>query len=248
MKKITPSNKILIIFPFWERDRVTLQGLSHLLADLMPSHSEDFDVLFVARFDCPQVDAATIKHVSRKFNVMTHTSRRRDVGWPGGCSGVFFGALEYVYHKMNVGQIPNYKALFICAADAVPISRDCFGYLHRQWDAIAQKKAICMAGALVPDGGREHINGDCCLLTGNLGFLKWITKTVGGMKARVGWDFGLADSFRDRGWSNIPGIRSFWGTPTSSMADAHSWARQGIIWVHGVKDESLLRNARTLLL
>lgn len=247
MKKHVVSNKILLVVPFWSADRHAAIALSHLLADIQPGHSEDIDILFCARFDCPQVDADTIKHVSRKFNTMTHVSKRRDTGWPAGCNGTFFGSLEYIYHKMEVGQLPGYKAIFMCEADTVPLTRDCFAYLHRQWDLISRRQPVCLAGALVPDGGRDHINGGACLLSGNLGFLKWITRTVGGMKSPVGWDFGLAGDFRARGWANIPGIRSLWGTPTMPIDHAEHYERSGVVWLHGVKDASLLRFARQIL-
>lgn len=247
MKKHNPSNKILITIPYWERDRAAAMGLSQLLADIQPNHSDDFDVLFVARFDAKLPDPGIAKYVSRKFNVFTYTSKRRETGWPGGCNGTFFGSLEFIYHKMNMGQIPGYKAIFMCEADSIPLSRDCFAYLHRQWDGFACKKSVCLAGAVVPDGGREHINGGCCLLSGSMHFLKWIAHTVGGMKAQVGWDYGLAADFRARGWANILGIKSFWNTPTASAEAAECWARQGLIWVHGVKDDSLMKHARRML-
>lgn len=246
MRKHTPSNKILIIVPFWAGDRHAAIALSHLLADLQPQHSDDIDLLFVARFDCPQVDASTLKHVSRKFNTFTHESKRRETGWPAGCNGTFFGAMEFCYHKMAAGKVPSYKALFICEADTIPLTRDCFGYLHRQWDLISRRQPTCMAGALIP-GVHDHINGGCCLISGNLSFLKWLVKDVGGMKALVGWDWGLAGDFKARGYANVPGIISLWQTPTISSGDADAWARRGIVWLHGIKDSSLLLHARKTL-
>lgn len=247
MKKHVLSNKALIVIPYWAADRSAAIALSILLADVQPQHSEDFDLLFVARFDCPTVDSATIKHVSRKFNTMTHTSRRREKGWPAGCNGTFFGALEFIYHKMNAGQIPGYKFIFFCESDTVPLSRDCFGFLLRTWDALAGKQTLCMAGALVPDGGREHINGGAVMITGNLGFLKWIAQSVGGMRHIVGWDWALAGDFRARGWANVPGIRSLWHTPTMPISQSEGWERQGVVWLHGVKDDSLRKFSRQIL-
>jgi hypothetical protein len=247
-KKHLPSNKILIMLPFWAGDRNEMIDLARLLADLQPGHSDDFDVLFVARFDCPQVDSATINHVSRKFNVLTHTSKRRDTGWPMGCNGTFFGSLEYVYHKATYGHIPGYKALFNCASDSCPISIDCFAYLHREWEKANKKRVVTSAGALVPDGGKEHINGDATLLSGNISFLRWLAVEVGGMRASVGWDFGLARDFEHRGWANIPGIRSFWGTQTMPAGTIEHHAKRGIVWIHGVKDASVRDWARKNLL
>lgn len=242
-RKPEPSDKILIVIPYWEGDRVAAISLSHLLADLQPSHSEEFDIVFVGRWDTKPIKPTTIAYVSRKFNVFQHESKRRETGWPMGCNGLFFGSLEFCYHMMDAGKIPHYKAIFICAGDSVPVSRGCFDYLHRQWDKLSAEKSLSVAGALIP-GEHEHINGDCCLLSGDLGFLKWLVKDVGGIKVRAGWDWVLAPDFEQRGWADLPGVVSLWQTPTMSEETAAGWVKRGIVWIHGVKDDSLIKFAR----
>lgn len=242
--KTRHSDKILIVIPYWEGDRVRAIRLSHLLADLQPTHSDAFDIVFVNRFDAAPVKPTTITYVSRKFNVFQHRSARRETGWPAGCNGLFFGSMEFCYHKIAAEQVPAYKAVFICAGDTIPVRRDALSYLHQEWDRLSVK----VAGPLIPGGEKDHINGDACLLSGDLPFLKWITRDVGGIKVMAGWDWVLADDFKRRGWANIPGILSLWQTKTMSTETANDLVEKGAVWIHGVKDDSLLKYARKTIL
>lgn len=241
-----PSNKFLITVPFWKGDKNQAEWMTRLLADLEPGHSDKADILFVNRFDCPPMSPAFIKYVARKFNVFQHRSARKETGWPCGCNGLFFGTLEFVYHKMAAGQIPNYKAMFNMASDVVPLQKNWLAHMHDAWNALQQSRRVVCAGALI-DGDHPHINGDAFFLSG-LELLRWLTKEVGGVKVRAGWDWVLAPNFRDRGWANIPGIISLWQTPTMPRAVAEDYRRKGIILIHGVKDDSLLTHARNILL
>src|SRR6476660_7427789 len=100
---------MLICLPFWEGDKLQCMTLAKLLADLEETHSTKADVLFIARFDCKH-DMDVVRNISRKFNVYTHTSKRRGTGWPMGCNSLFFGTLEWVYYKMAGAQVPHYRS------------------------------------------------------------------------------------------------------------------------------------------
>lgn len=243
MNRRNPTNRILIVLPFWSGDKDQAMMLARLLADIEPKHSEDADFLFVARFDCEH-NLETISYVSRKFNVHTHVSRRRVTGWPGGCNAVFFGAMEWIYHKMESGQVPHYKAIFMMGADGAPFSADWISQLHQKWD---EKQLTCsrpfMAGALLldPQGIHDHINGDCALLSGDLKFLRWLVKGVCDITVPAGWDWVLAGDFKKWGWAGIREIKSVWRKSTRfSQAEWNSEIKFGTLWLHGQKDNSLL--------
>lgn len=242
--KAAASNKILVTIPFWDGDRYQVEIQAKFLADLQKGHSELADILFVNRFDAKPLRPEIIKYVSRKFNVMQYRSKRKETGWPSGCSSLWFGMLEYVYHKQVAKQIPHYKALFNMASDVVPLKRDWVEYLHAQWDAM---QPAAVAGALI-EGPRDHINGDAMLMTTRPDFLRWLVNEVGGIKQRAGWDWVLAPDFCARGWKNIDGIKSLWQTPTMTLQDAKVWMGRDVALIHGVKDASLLDAARKLLL
>lgn len=249
MTKQHKSDKILISIPFWNGDRWQAMLLAKLLADLEPKHSTRADLLLVNRFDCKPFDAAAIKYLSRKFNIYQHQSKRKDVGWPQGCNGLFFGSLEYIYHMSEAGKIPVYKAIFNMGSDVVPLVKDWIDYLHYQWSFLPPnlRHPVTSAGALI-EGDHEHINGDAFLFTGEVPFLKWLAKDIGGVKVRAGWDWVLAAEFRNRGWGNLQGVHSLWQTPTMTRAEAENWRKNGAVLIHGVKDDSLLKHARSFLL
>jgi hypothetical protein len=240
------TNKILICIPFWAGDMRQAIKLARLLTDLEDRHSELADVLFVARFDCPH-DDETVKYVSRRFNVFTHTSKRRETGWPMGCNGTFFGSMEWVYHKMSSGKVPNYKAVLNLGADSCPLRRDWLSTLSHAWDLTNAHRKTYVAGPFLKDasgGGHDHINGDAIMLSGDLKFMKWLAVTVGGIKAAVGWDWGLAGDFRKWGWENFPFIKSLWQKPNMTHEEWDSEFRQGTILIHGVKSDDLLDISR----
>lgn len=243
------SDKILIAIPFWKGDRHQALLLAKLIADLQPGHSTEADILLVNRADCPPFDPAAIKYISRKFNVFKHRSARKETGWPQGCNGLFFGMLEYVYHMSEAGRIPNYRAVLNMASDVVPLTRDWISYLRHQWEFLPAnlRHPVYAAGALI-DGDHPHINGDAFLMSGELRFLKWLVKDVGGIRQPAGWDWILAPQFEQWGWGNIPGVHSLWQTPEMPRAVAEEWKKRGAVLIHGVKNNSLLEHARNMLL
>lgn len=243
--KTFPTNKILITLLFWEQDKAQAMALARLLADLESAHSKEADFLFVSRFDCKH-DKETEKYVSRKFNVYSYTSTRRGVGWPMGCTSLFFGAMEWIYHKIVGGKIPHYKAVLILGADGAPLSRDWLSKMHAAWDASNKIKETFVAGALIPNPMRDHINGDACLLSGKVSFLKYIAINVS--DGRIGWDWSLADYFKKMGWVDFPFVRSLWRKPEFSQSEWDESVKSGISWIHGVKSNDLLSLTRKNLL
>lgn len=247
MKQPNTTNKILITQLFWAEDRELAMKLTKLLVDLEPKHSDLADILFVSRFDCPH-DAPAEAWAARKFNTYSYTSTRRGTGWPNGCNSIFFGALEWIYHKMAANKIPHYKAVLILGPDSAPLSRDWLPKLHKNWDDATAAGKVYMAGALIEHGGREHINGDCVLLSGDLKFLKWLTVKVGDVKLSAGWDWYLAAAFKQWGWADFPSIKSYWRIPAFTQDDWANCVKQGVDWVHGVKTDELLTISRNNLL
>ena len=207
--------------------------LARFIADLQPGRCENADFLFVSRFDCPQ-DVETIKYVSKKFNVHHTICRRRGVGWPGGCNELWFGACEYVFHRIEEGKMPGYKAMFTFEADGVPLSRNWIARLSELWD----QSHCYVAGALLQSPG-EHINGNC-LVSCDPKFLRWVSKTIGSCPDKVGWDYYMSKAFKQWGWKELPEIVSEWQTKTFPADRFDEELQRGTIWFHGVKDNSLL--------
>lgn len=246
---MTPTTKSLIMLQFHNGDSGQAMELARLMADLEDQHSQFADLALVARYDTGH-NLSTIKYVSRKFNTHTIRSPRRETGWPMGCNGLFFGGLEWVYHKMAAGQIPHYQTLFVCEADSLPLTKDWIIRLRQSWLSAQKARPIYVAGALVPDnnGQHPHINGGACILSGDLKFLRWLAKTAGGANIKAGWDWMLANDFQTWGWSNIEPMRSLWRIPTMTEDQIKQWRAEGIVYIHGCKDRSGLTHIRKLLL
>jgi hypothetical protein len=217
--------------------------MAQLLADLEPAHSTEADILFVSRFDCKH-DLEAEKKVSRKFNVFSYTSKRRGTGWPMGCNSLFFGAMEWCYHKINAGQVPHYRQILLLAGDGCPLRKDWLSFFRSEND-----KGVFISGALIPDEVHPHINGDTVLISSKLEDLKWIALTVGDVSVTAGWDWILSADFERRGWKNLPYVRSVWNKRSPFTSDDWKEATDaGIVWFHGQKGFSLLDMCRKMLL
>lgn len=246
---LVPTNKILIALPFWSGDKAQSMKLARLLCDLQPEHSQAADLLFVSRFDAKH-DRATVDYALRKFNVYTHTSQRREVGWPHGCNGTFFGSMEWFYYRIVDGKIPAYQAMFIAESDGCPIVEDWLPRLVLEWKKVNELKKVYMAGALLPDvvNNHPHINGGCALLSGDVAFLKWIVTQTAQHNVHAGWDWFLNREFERWGWADIPSIKSYWHRPPFTEAEWIPELKKGTVWLHGVKDDTLLDLSRRKLL
>ena len=251
------SDKILITLPFWKGDRNDAMKVARLIADLQPEKNRRADFAFVARFDCRH-DSDTVGYVSKKFDTFRVTSTRQETGWPNGCNGTFFGTIDWALRGISSAKIPRYKAIFICAADTAPLSLDAIEYLHQQWDTLSAQKEIVRenlvaAGAMVATNAQDpngfHLNGDCILLSGNPDFLFWLVKRIGGVMRRGGgWDWIIAPELALKGWANITGIKSHYRRPSFKEEEWAGHIEAGIKWLHGIKDDSLLKIVRQKLL
>lgn len=159
---------------------------------------------------------------------------------------MFFGSMEWIYHKMSVGKIPHYKAVFNIGSDSGPLKRDWLQRISSAWDSTQKHKKIYVAGPFLKGehGNRDHINGDAILLSGDLKFMKWLAVTVGDIKNGAGWDWALAGDFHRWGWENFPFIKSHWRRPYMNHVDWDAEYNDGTVWLHGVKSDDLLDISR----
>lgn len=236
-----PPTKILLALQFWGGDKEKAMQTARLIADLEPRHSDVADFLFVSRFDCAQ-DMATVEYVSRKFNVHAFVNRnRRGDGWPFGPNELWFGTVDFVYTFAQAGKLPLYKAVLTFEADAYPLVPNWIRELHANWDR-ASAKGVKMLGALQQSPG-EHINGNC-LVSCDFEYLHWISRKVGGCNPHGGWDYVLRKEFKSKGWSDCPAIKSYWGSQTMDEGFFNQLVGSGVVFCHGIKDDSVVKLVR----
>lgn len=236
-----PGEKLLLCLQYWEGDKRQAMNLARYVADLQSSRCEIADFLFVSRFDCPH-DMETIKHVSKKFNIFHYTSKRRGTGWPNGCNELWFGSLEWVYSMIEARKIPWYKAVFTFEADGVPLASNWINQFSMAWDQESAKNLTFVLGSYLTNPG-PHINGNA-MFSCNMAFLKWLVKQVGGVRPSAGWDYALYPDFRKWGARSYPALKSYWGSKTFTEEGFDAELAQGTVYLHGVKDSSLLKMAR----
>lgn len=239
------SKKFLIILQVWQGDRDQGMRLAKFLADLEPQKSELADFLFIYRFDCKSVDES-LPILSRKFNTFIYRSPSRATGWPLGCTGLWESAMEWVYFMSSDKKIPRYKAVFCCESDGGPCRSDWISAMSKEWDRVNEKLRVVVAGPLVQDPA-EHINGNC-MISGELGFLKWLTRGPARTYPPGGWDFVLRKEFKRLGWADIPQMRSYYNSKTFTVAQYTKMREENLIWVHGCKDDSLMEFGKIYLL
>lgn len=232
------AQKILLALQFWRGDKDQAMALARLIADLCPAPCEDADFLFVSRFDCNH-DLDTVKHVARRFKVHQYVNRRRGTEWPHGCNDLWFGTMDWAFTFGEAKRIPTYKAILTFEADSCPLSPNWISELSAQWDRLRPAKVV---GPLLQHPG-EHINGNA-LFSGDKEFLHWVARKVGGCTPAGGWDYVLRHEFKKRGWADCPPMKSFWKTPTMTEPSFLDLVSQGVVFLHGVKDDSVLKHVR----
>lgn len=240
-----PENKILLCLQYWRGDKKQAMDLARFICDLQPGRCDIADFLFISRYDCSH-DQTAIKYVSKKFNVWQYTSRRRGTGWPIGPNELWFGSMEWFASMKEARKIPNYKAIFTFEADCVPLASNWINRLSQAWDDESAKHPTFVLGAYLTAPG-PHVNGNM-MLSGHPAFLHWLTKQVGGVSVNAGWDFVLYRDFAKWGAYNFPNLKSYWGCKTFPEDAFLNELAQGTVFLHGIKDGSLLHMARKKLL
>lgn len=241
-----PPTKILLALQMWEGDQVQALALARLIADLEPRHNSRADFLFSYRFDCAP-SKETEDYVTAKFNSFSWVNRhRRGEGWPGGCNDLWFGTMDRIYDLCQAGQMPRYKAILTFEADCSPLVPHWINSLHEEWDKLSQKGAR-LAGHLLQyppqPRVRLHCNGNA-LFSGDSVYLHTVARKIGGCAPNAGWDFALAPKFKELGWADCPAIRSYWNAQTALPPFIERVTNEGCVFLHGVKDHSVLRYVR----
>jgi hypothetical protein len=144
------------------------------------------------------------------------------------------------------GKIPKYKATFTFESDGCPVFPDWIARMSQAWDAANTPNPVCVAGPIVQIPG-EHMNGNL-MVSGVPDTLKWIIRAADGIRVNAGWDWVLSPIFKKRGWANIPGMVSYYNTRGYTVEQFAQAQQDQLIWIHGVKDNSLVEHGRRFLL
>lgn len=146
---------ILVVIPYWEKDRNQAHDLCKLISGMQQEPSQEAEFLLVARQDCSE-DATMREILSRKFKVNFYRCESPLRGWPSGANGMFGRSMCYV---SNIPQ--KYEGVFWMEPDCVPIRRDWIKLLHDEWKKRPNK--VCIVGFTHSVDGTDdgmHVNGN----------------------------------------------------------------------------------------
>jgi len=240
------THKILIALQYWGGDREQAGKLAEFLADLEPKHSDLADVLLVNRNDCVPLGPEVDRRVSRKFNLWKYQAPRGNVGWPAGCNSLWRNTIGWTQSMMDAKRIPRYKAIFTCESDGCPVLPDWIARMSQAWDIANKPKPVCVAGPIVEIPGR-HMNGNL-MVSGDPETLRWVLRSADGIRVNAGWDWVLSPIFEKRGWANVSGMVSYYNTRGYTVEQFAKAQQAQLIWIHGVKDYSLIEHGRRFLI
>jgi hypothetical protein len=234
--------KIILCLQYWKNDMAQAMRLAKLIADIEPKFNEKFDFMFVPRFDAP-LDPRTIRYVSRKFNIWSHTSTRREIGWPAGCNGIVHDIFMESVRRVKDGTWADIKAVWFLEGDCLPITKDWLAKIEAEWNvAMANDKLIM--GAWQPEWSSVgHING-------NMLFSPHLAMKLGGLEGcppHMPWDTYHAQKFAPH-WHKSGQMVNFY--KKTNVIAGELWPPEGSNWVfvHGVKDDSGYSLVRSKLL
>jgi len=235
-------SKLLLALQYWAGDKALAMDVARLIADMEPTRNEDVDFLFVSRFDCEH-DHKTIDYVASKFKVFHYVNKhRRGTGWPAGCNDLWFGTMDFIYSWAEAKRMPEYDAILTFEADSSPLFPGWHRTLMKSWAEQQKKRPTKVFGAMV-DAPKTHVNGNA-LFSGDLGFLYEVSRKIGGCPPIYGWDFYLTREFSRLGWGNCPLMQSYWQEKTMENNRVAQLIEQGVAFLHGVKDRSVLEYVR----
>lgn len=230
--------KFLLVLQYWEGDRREAEDLVRLIADLEPSHNREVDVMLCARFDSGH-SQPVVDHVSRKFDIYTHRTRRRETGWPAGPNAMWFDCITRVYELRKAKHLPEYEALLTFEADCCPLRPGWLDLLYAEW----KRANVKFMGDILEYPG-QHMNGNL-FVSGDMALLGKLAHKIMGCAPSGGWDFLLAPLFKQAGWYDTPLMKSEWARHSEfTSKELEGQLPTGLVFHHGLKNGSLKRVVR----
>ncbi len=233
----------LIVLQFWQGDRDKAMRLAKFIADIEPKKRDDIDFMFMARADCSH-DRATANYVARKFNVGLLKPQMRAVGHPWACWVMLFSILEWLWKMKQAGTRAPYKWVLAFEPDCVPISKTWLDDLKAEWNSL---NAYVVGSETFH--WQMHLNGNAMYSCAD-DFLQWFVQglTIQAVPQKEPYDIWLFPRFAQWGVGYSRKIANRCGQPSMTPEEAQALMNMGLVFVHGVKDDSLFHYASTRLL
>jgi hypothetical protein len=222
---------LVLCLQYFKDDMAQAMRLARLIADIQPAWSSKYEFMFVPRFDCA-LDRSTVRYVSRKFNVWTHVSTRREMGWPAGCNGVAHDVFMDSLQRLKDGRWAHVDGVWFLEGDSLPLSRDWLDKISAEWKEARDAGKVVMGAWQSEHSPEGHLNG-------NMLFVPDLASRVRGLEGcppHMPWDTFHAAKFAKR-WHKSSQMVNFY--KRIRVKEEELWG-EGKNWafVHGVKDDS----------
>lgn len=227
---------ILIVIPFWERDRTEAIDLCRIMAGLQSAHvGQAAHVALTCRNDS-KIDPNMVKIISSRFNTLTHRSNSPLKGWPAGANGMFGDAMIWVSNSM----VKNYECVYWLEPDAIPLCPNWFADLTKAWRTRPRNANIvgCRSDCN-GDGTGDHITG-CALYHPNIARIMPGIATCDNMA----WDYQLRAKIVAMG-QHTPLIENWYKQSNIPAATVYGQQAKGVVIFHGVKDDSVRKAVKS---
>lgn len=231
---------MIIALQYWSGDEQQALALARLLADIEQSPRGGAVLVLSRRGDCPLSEEAkrTEAYCAPKLPVMLLQSDRPETGHPDGCFGLWAGTVARLHHHWQRGVLPwNLgRTVFTCESDGAPIRRD---WINRLSAAHNRTRALGLrvTGAVMDDP-LPHVNGNLVLDLSLWADYPSLQQCPSG----VAWDVHHGPILVREARPSLA-IRNDYGA-TDLTAGYLSAVACETAWVHGCKDESVIRYAR----
>jgi hypothetical protein len=226
---------------YWEGDKQRALSVARMIADLQAEKDDRFQFMFLRRFDATPVDDETIGYVGRKFDILTHTCRRKEVGWPAGCNGMASDALMLAQERWNTSEWKRVTGVWLLESDILPLYQDWLYRIEREWKMALEDGKLVMGAWSPHHSPVGHING-------NMLFHPSLCDRVKGLEGsapHIGWDVYHAQRLHRHAWKSNQMLNLYRGINVTE-ADIYAPGTR-YAFVHGIKDDSGLQIIRRRL-
>lgn len=238
---INNNRRIVLVAQYWQGDRDVAMRNVRRIVDNEPAPRTDFEICFVARFDC-QHDQATIDYAAKKFHVSTYTGSRRGTGWPFGCNDLVCDIFQESYRRLRNGQWAQVRAIFLMEGDCVPVHRDWLNRLSAEWTATERIGKWLTGWWIEHSSPVGHINGNMLIHPNIAHFLPQLI----GCPAAKAWDCAFAPLFQPH-WRKANFMENLYAQRGIPRAQIEDIVKSGVVVIHGVKDMTVEDYADSVL-
>jgi len=230
--------RLLIAFPYYEKDRAQAMRLAKFICDLEPKFRDDVTLFFYARHDALPITPHEMMRYITTFPVQWGISSTKAEGHPAGCNAMAADLFRHAQARVDSGHWADVDSILLCEPDCVPCARDWIDQLRAEWDRARELSPVLVVGCFRNRGvDVPHVNGNA------LWSPRLATSIAVGMDCRgLGWDSAWSEQLTGRSYptSMIVNLWRETNVPEDRMATSPFLPMLPYkpVLIHGVKDRS----------